>query len=74
MNIATQLLLQNKKGQSIDCPKVAGVGLECRAVVKRRVITEEVMSPEIAQRIITDQVPQSPLVAVWINTREVTTH
>ena len=23
-----QSLLQNKKGQSIDCPKVAGVGLE----------------------------------------------
>ena len=28
LNTATQLLLQNKKGQSIDCPKVAGVGLE----------------------------------------------
>ena len=28
LNIATQSLLQNKKGQSIDCPKVAGVGLE----------------------------------------------
>ena len=32
------------------------------------------MSPKfLLLRVITDQVPQSPLVAVWINTREVTT-